>query len=422
MKEMAEANPAQEYATTITTSSTSGKASTSRVARAVIRRLPRNQTTKGIRSPHFWAIVALMAILTLIYYAGYTPLARLGGFFTVNYPHDIHRALFVLPVMYAAITFRTRGAVVTTLVFLCIVLPRAVLGTPYPTPLARALVPVVVTAIVGFLTVMLADEIERERKIRSELAKAYQCLGIYVDKLKESQEQLIKAERLTSLGQMAGSVAHEINNPLAGVLTYIKLLQRKLSGDTFKKEEASDYLTKMETELGRCSRIIRNLLDFTRQSEPRLGLIDVNQVLEKVLTMVGHQAELQHVEIVREYAPSLPKVKADADQLQQVFTNLTLNAIQAMAAGGKLTLRTSVVNGRVRIDVQDTGCGISKENMAKLFTPFFTTKEKGSGVGLGLAVVRAIIERHKGEIKVESEVGEGTTFSVYLGVHGDEKS
>jgi two-component system NtrC family sensor kinase len=173
--------------------------------------------------------------------------------------------------------------------------------------------------------------------------------------------------------------------------------------------------------VGRCSRIIRNLLDFSRQTEPTLRLVDVNQVIEQVLAMVGHQAQLQNVEVVRELSPSLPKVMADFDKLQQVFTNLTLNAIQAMSGGGKLTLRTSVADSQVRIDVQDTGCGISKENLSKLFTPFFTTKEKGSGVGLGLAVVRGIIERHKGEIKVQSEVGKGTTFSVYLGVHDDEK-
>jgi len=138
--------------------------------------------------------------------------------------------------------------------------------------------------------------------------------------------------------------------------------------------------------------------------------------------MVGHQAQMQNIEVVKEFSPSLPKVMADFDQLQQIFTNLTLNAIQAMPDGGRLTLRSSAVDGEVRIDVQDTGCGIPKENLNKLFTPFFTTKEKGKGVGLGLAVVHGIIEKHKGRIKVQSEVGKGTTFSVYLGVHSSEKS
>jgi two-component system NtrC family sensor kinase len=220
---------------------------------------------------------------------------------------------------------------------------------------------------------------------------------------------------------MAASIAHEINNPLAGVLVYTKLLSKKLTDDISKKEESLDYLSKMETEIGRCSRIIRNLLDFARQTEPMLRLVDINQVIEQVLSMVGHQAQLQNVEVVKEFSPSLPKIMADFDQLQQVFTNLTLNAIQVMPDGGRLTIRSSAVDSEVRVDVQDTGYGISKENMSKLFTPFFTTKEKGKGVGLGLAVAHGIIERHKGRIKVQSEVGKGTTFSVYLGGHNDEK-
>jgi len=377
-----------------------------RVAINIIKGLPRNQVSRGARGPHLWIIVAVMAVLALVYYAGQTPLARLGSFFTDAFPHDLHRTLFLLPVIYAALTFRVRGALVASFAFLCVVLPRT-LYSPYADPLLRPLLFVLFIAFVGVLTALLMDRIDEEREI--------------VRRLKESREQLVHAEKLASLGQLAASIAHEINNPLAGVLTYTKLLAKKISGDTLEKGAALDCLSKMESEVSRCSRIIRNLLDFSRQTEPMLRLVDVNQVIEQVLAMVGHQAQLQSVDVVRELSPSLPKVMADLDKLQQVFTNLTLNAIQAMSGGGKLTLRTSVANSQVRIDVQDTGCGISKENLSKLFTPFFTTKEKGSGVGLGLAVVRGIIERHKGEIKVQSEVGKGTTFSVYLGVHDDEK-
>jgi signal transduction histidine kinase len=378
-----------------------------RLAIGVINRLPENQVSRSVRSPHFWIIVAVMAVLTLIYYAGSTPLAQLGSFFTDAFPHDLHRVLFLIPIIYAAVTFRLRGALGASLVFLCVVLPRT-FYSPYAAPLVRPLIFILVTAIIGVLAAVLMDRIDEEREITR--------------RLRESQEQLVHAEKLASLGQLAASIAHEINNPLAGVLTYTKLLAKRISGDTLEKGAALDYLSKMESEVSRCSRIIRNLLDFSRQTEPTLRLVDVNQVIEQVLAMVGHQAQLQKVDVVRDLSPSLPKVMADADKLQQVFTNLTLNAIQAMPGGGKLTLRTLVDNSQVRIDVQDNGCGISKENLSKLFTPFFTTKEKGSGVGLGLAVVRGIIERHKGQIKVQSEVGKGTTFSVYLGVHEDEKS
>jgi signal transduction histidine kinase len=407
MKERTNANEAEGAAGSALAPESARKHRADRVAINVINRLPGNQVARGVRGPHFWIIVALMAVLTLVYYAGHTPLARFGAFFTDAYLHDLHRILFLLPVIYAALTFRVWGATGASFAFLLVVLPRT-FYSPYADPLIRPLIFVLFTALVGVLTAVLMDRIDEEREM--------------VRRLKESQEQLVHAEKLASLGQLSASIAHEINNPLAGVLTYTKLLAKKISGDTLEKGAALDHLAKMESEVGRCSRIIRNLLDFSRQTEPTLRLVDVNQVIEQVLAMVGHQARLQNVDVVRELSPSLPKVMADFDKLQQVFTNLTLNAIQAMSGGGKLTLRTSVANSQVRIDVQDTGCGISKENLAKLFTPFFTTKEKGSGVGLGLAVVRGIIERHKGEIKVQSEVGKGTTFSVYLGVHEDDKS
>jgi len=391
------------------------------ITEKTIKFLPGNQVSRGVRSPHFWVIAALMAILTLIYYAGYTPLAQCGSFFSNDFPHDLHRTLFLIPIIYAAITFRLRGALVTSFVFLCVMLPRT-FYSPYADPLGRPLLFVLFTAALGVLAAMLIDQVEKERKAHAELNIAHQELSAYVRKLEESQEQLIRAEKLTSLGQLAASIAHEINNPLAGVLVYTQLLSKKVAGDAFKKEEALSYLSKMETEISRCSRIIRNLLDFARQTEPMLRLVDVNQVIEQVLAMVGHQAQLQNVEVVKEFSLSLPKVMADFDQLQQIFTNLALNAIQAMPEGGRLTVRSSAVDSEVRVDVQDTGCGISKENMGKLFTPFFTTKVKGKGVGLGLAVAHGIIERHKGRIKVQSEVGKGTTFSVYLAGHNDEKS
>jgi len=390
------------------------------IAMKIIKWLPENHVSRGVRSPHFWIIAALMAVLTLVYYAGYTPLAQFGSFFTDAFPHDLHRTLFLIPIIYAALTFRVRGALGASFVFLCVVLPRT-FYSPYTDPLVRPLLFVLFTAFLGVLTAMLVDRVEKEEKAHVELNIAHQELSTYVQQLKESQDQLIQAEKLTSLGQMAASIAHEINNPLAGVLVYTRLLSKKLTEDTARKEESLDYLSKMESEVSRCSRIIRNLLDFARQTQPTLRFVDINQVIEQVLAMVGHQAQLQNVEVVKEFSPSLPKVMADFDQLQQIFTNLTLNAIQAMPDGGRLTIRSSAVDSEVRIDVQDTGCGISKENMGKLFTPFFTTKAKGKGVGLGLAVVHGIIERHKGRIKVQSEVGKGTTFSVYLGGHDDEK-
>ena len=178
----------------------------------------------------------------------------------------------------------------------------------------------------------------------------------------------------------------------------------------------------MEAELTRSTKLIRNLLDFARQSPPAFRQINLNDVVNRAVDLVAHSAELQHVQIVKELDLSLPNLTADYDQLYQVCTNLILNAIQAMPKGGKLTLRSSVNNGQLKIEVQDTGCGISSENMRKLFTPFFTTKHEVKGVGLGLAISYGIIQRHHGRIEVQSKEGEGATFTIYLPLHYEETS
>jgi two-component system NtrC family sensor kinase len=254
------------------------------------------------------------------------------------------------------------------------------------------------------------------------LAEVEMCWPYVLDTLKTTQDGLIQAEKLTSLGQMAASIAHEVNNPLAGVLVYTQLLTKKINSDKFSKEGALDYLSKMEVELTRSTRLIRNLLDFARQSPPALREVNVNDVLDRAFELAAHSAELQHIQVSKELDPSLPTIMADFDQLQQVCTNLIMNAIQAMTEGGKLTLRTLTDDSQLKIEVRDTGHGISQENMRKLFTPFFTTKGKGKGVGLGLAVSYGIIQRHHGRIEVQSKEGEGTTFTIYLPLSHEEKS
>ncbi len=272
---------------------------------------------------------------------------------------------------------------------------------------------------------------EKAIAVYQGLAENEMCWPYIVKRLKTTQEQLIQAEKLTSLGQLAAAIAHELNNPLAGVLVYSRLLYKKINSDGLSKEEALSYLSKIEAEISRSSGIIRNLLDFARQSEPRLTIVDIRQVIDQALSLVSHQAQLQNVEVIKEFHCDDCRVMADFDQLRQVFTNLILNAVQAMPQGGKLILRSKIISEeglrgekreRVKIDIIDTGCGIPKENMRQLFTPFFTTKERGKGVGLGLAVAHGIIQRHKGKIEVESEVGKGTTFTIYLEAYRERDS
>lgn len=269
--------------------------------------------------------------------------------------------------------------------------------------------------ITGFLHI--SRDVTIEKEMQEKLMAAYDELNEAHQRLKENQEQLIQIEKLTSLGQLAASVAHEVNNPLSGVLIYTQLLTKKIGGTGIPKEVALEYLSKMESELTRSTRLIRNLLDFARQSPPAFRELNLNDVVNRAYDLAAHTAQMQHVEAIKELDPSLPTLTADFDQLQQVFTNLILNAVQAMAQGGKLTIRTGMVNGDVLLQVSDTGCGITPENMRKLFTPFFTTKREVKGVGLGLAVSYGIIQRHKGKIEVRSKVGEGTTFVVRLPVN-----
>ena len=247
---------------------------------------------------------------------------------------------------------------------------------------------------------------------------------------KQTEEELIQSEKMVSLGQLAASVVHEVNNPLAGIMVYVKLFQRKFKENKIQAESTEQQLQKMEKELYRTTRIIRNLLTFARQSESSMNPIDVNKAIEAALLLVRNQINLENINLEKNCHPQIPQVLADFDKIQQVLINIILNAIQAMPEGGNLTITTSVAQGvrvgdtkkdTVRIDIKDTGIGIPKENLKKLFTPFFTTKVKGKGVGLGLSVVHGIIGKLKGKIEVESEQDVGTTFSIYLEIMNEKK-
>jgi len=236
-------------------------------------------------------------------------------------------------------------------------------------------------------------------------------------KLKEAQDQLVQSEKLVSMGQLAASVAHEINNPISGVLTYIKLMQKKIDGRPLSDKELANfrkYLNIVAKETSRCGSIVRSLLEFARQSELKIESLDVNLVLKKTLALVEHQITLQNIKLTKKFTP-LPRISADSSQLQQVFMNIILNAVQAMPNTGEISVTTAEGKDNfIEVRISDTGCGIAKENIPKLFDPFFSTKKEGRGIGLGLSVVYGIINRHRGRIEVESEVGKGSTFIVKL--------
>ena len=381
--------------------------------------LPRSQSASGIRSPHLWIVTALIVICTFIYYADQSPLVGIPllSDSISNTVHDLHRTLFFIPIIYASLFFRVRGTLIASFAFLCILLPRALLISPYPDPLLRPIIFFIAAALISLLIATQLNRIEREIKANTELKAAYQELSKAHKQLKESHDQLIRAEKLTLVGQTAASFVHEAKNPLAAAIVLIKLLSKEISKDNFSRGTALEHVSKIESALTYGSSLIQNVLDFSRNSTQMPKLCQVNEVINQALEFTIHSAKGQDIKIITELHHSLPEVMADFDQLQQVYINLILNAIQAMPQGGRLTIRTFNSGNWLKTEVQDTGCGISTENMPKLFTPFFTTKEQGKGVGLGLATCSEIIRRHQGRIEVQSKEGEGTTFTIYLPVH-----
>ncbi len=235
----------------------------------------------------------------------------------------------------------------------------------------------------------------------------------------EDQTRLLHQDKMISLGRLAASVVHEINNPLSGILNYtrlmIKILGRgSLSEDAVKKFEG--YLSLMESELSRCSKIVSNLLTFSRKSKLEFSEVQVNDLMTRCITLSEHKLTLQNIRIEAKIQEGVPPVLGDFNQLQQCMINLIFNAMDAMPDGGVLTIETSYDPGKetVSILVGDTGCGIDRKELPYIFDPFFTTKKEGKGLGLGLSTTYGIIDRHKGTISVESEVGKGTVFVVKL--------
>jgi len=240
--------------------------------------------------------------------------------------------------------------------------------------------------------------------------------------LKQTQVQLIQAGKMAAIGELAAGVAHELNNPLGGILGYCQFALEKITQKPLKELTGEDittysqYLKDIEQQSKRCKAIIQSLLKFSRASvKQNFEPTDVNTILKETFIFAKHQLEKHKVEL-EEKLSSLPRIIGNASQLQQVFTNLILNAIQAMPDGGNLTVSTRVSEDKKALEISfaDTGEGISEENLSKVFEPFFTTKKVGQGTGLGLSVSYGIVKDHGGNIEVESAVGEGTTFIVVL--------
>lgn len=300
--------------------------------------------------------------------------------------------------------------------------------------------------------------IERLKENQESLESYLESLESANKQLKQAQEELIRTEKLASIGRFAAGVAHEVGNPLGAILGYTSILQK----EGIDREESKDYLKRVEREIERINRIVRELLDFARPSQFEIKDVEINKVIESALSLLSYQKNFKDIETQLDMQPDLPMIKGDESQLSQVFINIILNANDAMPNGGILRIqtRTHVVENPdvdrlqriyprrrksdpmesdysrmrkadplavlfkkfsegdqlVKIRISDTGIGIKKEDLENIFDPFFTTKDPNKGTGLGLSISLRIVESLGGEIRVESEVGKGAAFEVYFPV------
>ena len=310
---------------------------------------------------------------------------------------------------------------------------------------------------IGQLIASFNRMIDRLKENQESLQNYLDSLESANTKLKQAQEELVRSEKLASIGRFAAGVAHEVGNPLGAILGYTSILER----DGVEREEAKDYLRRIEKEIERINRIVRELLDFARPSKFEIRLIQVNPLIENTLSLLSYQKNFKNIETILDLQADLPPIKGDESQLSQVLINIILNAVDAMPSGGTLTIQSAsrVVEHAVpsvfprpyaprrrkgdpaemdysrmrkpdplsalltkfsrgdhlvKIRISDTGMGIKKEDIERIFDPFFTTKPPDKGTGLGLSVSLGIVESMGGEIKVESEVGKGSAFEIFF--------
>jgi two-component system NtrC family sensor kinase len=235
--------------------------------------------------------------------------------------------------------------------------------------------------------------------------------------LKEDLNKMIQEDRMISLGKLAASCVHEINNPIQGLLTFSDLMQKILSEDILTPDNLGkfkEFLTLMSSELERCGKIVSGLLSFSRQIPLEYKPIDLTDIIDAVLRLTRHKMELQNIILVTLMHPGVVLIRGDANRLQQAFLNLIFNAIEAMPEGGQLDIVSALDDSQkqITIEIRDTGTGMPEKHLDHIFDPFFTTKKEGEGTGLGLSIVYGVVQNHGGKVSVQSKEGEGTVFTL----------
>jgi two-component system NtrC family sensor kinase len=252
-------------------------------------------------------------------------------------------------------------------------------------------------------------------------------VGIFVDlretlemerRLRETQEQLLQSEKLAAMGRLISEIAHELNNPLYGIMNTLELLKTEVSPENKRRRVLDMALS----ETVRLSELLRKMLSFSKTDEEEKQPVDINTILDEILILMAVQLRENSIRVQSSFEDHLGKVYASKNQLRQIFLNIFTNAREAMPEGGNLTVKTMTKGGRIHIELSDTGVGIKEEYLEKVFDAFFTTKDSVKGVGLGLSVCYGFVKDHGGDLKVVSKVGERTTFTIILPIYREGRS
>lgn len=344
------------------------------------------------------ATIALVIVLvTVLHFL--TPLDQIVW-------HEIYQRLYYIPIIAAALLYGLRGGLAASIFTTVVYSPHIFLHWQHGhfDYSINQYAEIVIFNLVGGVMGALGDRLKlaRERAERSaeERRKAY-------DELQKTFEQLLQAEKLSSLGELSAGIVHEVRNPLGAIKGAVEILEDELAADSPRREFAD--LVKREVE--RLDKLVGEFLRFARPATLSVRPNDLNRIVESVVSLVKNQAVVQSVSVKKDLQSNLPEVSIDGEQIKQVLLNLAINSLQAMPAAGELIFRTFGKDGFSVVEVEDDGSGIDEKISGRIFDPFFTTKEKG--VGLGLSIAHKIVSQHRGNLQVEKRGG-NTVFSLYL--------
>ncbi|HKJ04948.1 MAG TPA: ATP-binding protein [Geopsychrobacteraceae bacterium] len=351
------------------------------------------------------SLLVLVALITSLHYMTETHHSHM---------HDILRRLYYIPIILGGLWFAMRGGIGMALLASCLYAPHVLFQWGrLPTAHPEQYLEIVLYNVIGLLTGFLAAR-EHTQRLRAEenakrLSSSYEKLRAQADMILEIEDQLRRADRLSALGELSAGMAHEIRNPLGSIRGTAEILQ-----DAFSPEDRySEFTRILISEVDRLNQVLVDFLRFAQPEKGELPCFSPSLVLQEVLQLTNQQARKNGVGVVYS-EQALPEVRGDGGQFKQVFLNLVLNALQAMPQGGELVIEAEQRNDCVAIHFRDSGCGINKDALDRIFNPFYTTKDDGTG--LGLAITHRIIHNHGGQISVKSRLGEGAEFSLCLPV------